>query len=166
MSGSLEERLARIEQENDQILNDINALRNVEAKLDKLNDIALEIRRNSATVIKRAQDQERALEEMRVGADFRRRESENSVREIKNQMSDMSLQNESSVKHMLDTIISSMKESEAAQKEYTKELKRQFDERLNRVEERISSYVRVTWFGLTLSIIAILTVLSLLYFVI
>ena len=55
MSGSLEERLARIEQENDQILNDINALRNVEDKLDKLNDIALEIRRNSATVIKRAQ---------------------------------------------------------------------------------------------------------------
>ena len=152
ISKDLEQRLESIEQNASLMMNEINKLRNIDLKLDQLNAISLEIKNSALKVGEKIQKQEQFLEEIKIGAEFRKRESENSVREIKTQMSDMELHSEISLREMIDKFLKALKESELAQKESIADLKNTFNNKLLYLEQKTDLNFKLSITAIAISI--------------
>lgn len=159
--SDLEKRLDVIEENTRALSNDINSLRTVDQKLDKLNSLAQEIKTASLNVSQKIKKQEQYLEEIKIGADFRKRESENSVREIKTQMNSMEIHSESSFRGVIDTILDAIKTSEKSQKEQIEKFNDKVNKRFADFESKLNFYSNVSLFSILLSIITLIIVILL-----
>lgn len=112
---------------------------------------------------------EQKIDNSNTDANLRRRESENSVREIKQQMNDMQYANESSLNDKMDRIFSEIKdlrsETKLSFKEVFDDLKEQktnTENSLRELEKRVSHLENWRWWVMGMGI-AVTTIASLLW---
>lgn len=152
LKQELETRLKDVEQNIDAIKNDITI------KLDQLNSIAQDIKVSALSVNEKIKRQEQFLEEIRIGADFRKRESENSVRELKTQMNSMEIHSESMSKDVIQKILDAIKTSETIQTQQIIKMDEKFNKKLNSFEHKLKFYSGISITSITLSLITIILI--------
>jgi formate dehydrogenase maturation protein FdhE len=154
-SQDLEERLKNIESNAKLLLEEINSLRSIDSKLDALNSILHDINNAANLLYKKVDHQEVFLQELKVSADFRKRESENSVREIKTQMNTMEIHNKETFRDVVDEILTAIKESENASNKRIENFTLNFEKKIGILEQKIRSVSNTAFFSIGFSVIAI-----------
>lgn len=155
----LEDRIKRLEENARVMSDDVDSLKTIETKLDQLNSIAAEIKVNSTNVHNAMKRQETFLEEIKIGADFRKRESETSVRELKTQMSSMELNSESTSKDVIQKILDAIKDSELKQKDHIEKINNEFNRKLSSFEDKLKFNSTISFTALAVALTALIFIL-------
>lgn len=134
-----EKPFQQITVEIETIKNDISGLKKVESKIDSINSLLEEVKSCVLISNDKIKDQQRILDEIRVSADFRKRESENSIREIKGQMHDMENQISDKTVVVLDRLMERLDKIEKTQKEETSKIVSHFNSEISSIRHRVES---------------------------
>jgi formate dehydrogenase maturation protein FdhE len=137
------------------LLEEINSLRSIDSKLDALNSVLHDINNAANLLYKKVDHQEAFLQELKVSADFRKRESENSVREIKTQMNSMEIHSKETFRDVVDEILDAIKESENASNKRIENFTLNFEKKIGILEQKIRSVSNTAFFSIGFSVIAI-----------
>ena len=141
-----------------QIKTQIETLKAVDAKIDGLSRLIIDVRDSIVASQNAISKHELLLEEIRVNADFRKRESENSVREIKTQMIGMEHEIDSRTMIGVDKIIERIDGFERAQRSELEKLTRYFSSEIDHLKKRVLSIERWNTFNILIVLIVVVLV--------
>lgn len=131
----------------------------VDAKIDTMNALMVDIRDAMVASHSRMTKHELLLDEIRVNADFRRRESENSVREIKTQMVGMEHEIDSKTSVIVDKIFEKLDSVEKAQQTEISKLVKNFNSDVDLLKKRVGNIEQWNVFQIIVLIIVAALVL-------
>lgn len=133
-----------------QLRRQVESLKSVDEKIDRisklLSDVKDGIEFSHQSIIKH----ELILEEIRVNADFRKRESENSVREIKTQMVGMGHDLDINAAAGVDKIIERLDHFEKSQQNDSMKLTQYFTTELDSLKARVTSIEKWNTFNIAI----------------
>lgn len=139
---------------------DVQQLQRVDAKLEHMNNLMVQIRDSMVNSHASLARHDLTLDEIRIGADFRKRESESSVREIKSQMGDMEHGIDSKMTIVVDTIIDRINTFEATHQASVDGRFNVLKDDINDLKKRVALVER--WNGLHLTMLVIVAAVVLL----
>lgn len=132
----------------------------VDAKIDTMNALMVDIRDTMLAARSKLAKHELILDEIRINADFRRRESENSVREIKTQMVGMEQEIDSKTSIIVDRIFEKLDAVERSQHTEISKLVNSFNLDVDLLKKRVGIIENWNIFQIiALTIIALLVLL-------
>lgn len=157
-----------MDQENQQIVEDVNQLKHdiqqlkiVDVKLENMNKVMVQIRDSMISTHASLARHDLTLDEIRIGADFRKRESENSVREIKGQMGDMEHDIECKMSVVVETIVERIDAFESKHQANVDRLFNVLKDDINDLKKRVTLIERRNVFQISLLVIVSVIVLLL-----
>lgn len=155
-----------MDQENQQIVedvkqlkHDIQQLKQVDVKLENISNLMVQIRDSVISSHASLARHDLTLDEIRIGADFRKRESENSVREIKSQMGDMEHDIDSKMSIIVDTIVDRINTFEATYQANVDKLFGVLKDDINDLKKRVTLIERRNIFQVSMLVIFSIIVL-------
>lgn len=133
-----DESLHEIADDVESAKREIASLKDVDAKIDAMNSLMVDIRDTIVASHNKMAKHELLLDEIRMNADFRRRESENSVREIKTQMVGMEHELDSKTSIVVDKIFEKLDAVEKAQRSEISRLAKSFGSEVDLLNKRVN----------------------------
>lgn len=142
-----------------QLKQDVDHFREVDTKLEHMGLLMMQIRDGIVSSHASLAKHDLTLDEIRVKADFRKRESENSVREIKSQMDDMEHDMETSMTSVVIKVVDRIDAFERNHRNSITEISTMVRGEIDDLKRRVGAIERWNAFHLTMLVIVSVVVL-------
>lgn len=155
-----------MDQETQQIIDDVAHLKDqldrfriVDTKLEQMGVLMAQITDSVINSHASLAKHDLTLDEIRIGADFRKRESENSVREIKSQMNNMERDMETGMSAVVDKVVERIDTFEKNHQRNIADVRNVVKGEIDELKRRVALIERWNAFHLTMLVIVSIVVL-------